>query len=582
MKRLLVLLLVLALVGTTSATILQFNSPGDIDNVELVYKSGSTQHFLTWYESPTGTYSYLKVNSVRGDYWVGFRLPYPYQTTYAAATAFTTDDTMYELIYVVLYDHSGNIQDTLRGGPQGNAGLGRYEVKVVGGKAYVYQDGTLRDTSVTLSENPSYIAFANTAGPGIDTLKYTGWKDFVYGQSEQKMMLDLPVTENNEVVILKDIINPAASGLAWGSNGTILNSNYMVGSWSRGNISTDAGPSDQPNFTIQLKNLGSGVVYATNYTGTAYSGTMTWDISTIIINAGAPQGYYVLYCPETLQFSNAIIYKSNGASVAWNADEYSVGDTGTVIYYVLAGGYWDTSLYSYKVCILDSYMNFIQNTTLTASSGTVSYDWTEDNPEGVYHAWLIAQNHDGYEYVLGSDYAELVAYFGYGGTVHDCITTLPIAGANVNITQGLTALYNGTSGYDGNYSSGPLFGTGSNVFYNVTMAGYNPYQYSFTPLSSGTVSDLNVTICPTAGNGDTGGLGIGGVIRDATIGRPIQGATVYLTNVSNSQQYTKTTNMAGGYICDLGTSCSLVSGRVYAVNASKVGYNTSVDYQVTV
>jgi len=264
--------------------------------------------------------------------------------------------------------------------------------------------------------------------------------------------------------------------------------------------------------------------------------------------------------PGTGAFSNLIEFRSGGATVNFDKDEYSVGDTGTVIYYVLAGGYWDTSL--------------------TASSGSVTYDWTEDNPEGVYHAWLIATNHDGYEYVLGSDYAELVAYFGYGGTVHDCITELPLSGANVNVTQGLTALHNASSGFDGNYTTGPIFSTGSSVFFNATKSGYNPYQYSFVPLSSGTVRDLNLTVCPSDGSGDTGGIGIGGVIRDATIGRPIEGANVSLTNVSNTQQYFKLTNMAGGYLCDVGTSCSLVSGRVYAVNASKIGYNTSVEYPV--
>jgi hypothetical protein len=285
--------------------------------------------------------------------------------------------------------------------------------------------------------------------------------------------------------------------------------------------------------------------------------------------------------PGTGAFSNLIEFRSGGATVNFDKDEYSVGDTGTVIYYVLDGGYWDTSLYSYKVSILDSYYQFIQNTSLTASSGSVTYDWTEDNPEGVYHAWLIAQNHDGYEYILGSDYAELVAMFGYGGTVLDCITALPISGANVNVTQGMTAIYNGTSGSNGNYSTGPIFSTGSSVFFNVTNSSYNHYQYSFVPLSSGSVYDLNLTICPSVGRGDVGGIGIGGVIRDATIGRPIEGANVSLTNVSNTQQYFKLTNLAGGYLCDLGTLCTLPSGRVYAANASKLGYNTSIDYPVT-
>jgi hypothetical protein len=394
------------------------------------------------------------------------------------------------------------------------------------------------------------------------------------------MIMGLPESDDNQFVIMKDIVNPASSGLWNTTSNTQANANYMTGTWSRGNATIGADVA-QPNESIEFRNLGTGVVYATNYTGTGLYGTMAWDVKTMLIDSGAPQGTYGLYRPKTGEYGDSILFKSNGADVDWNADEYSVGDTGTVIYYVLEGGYWDTSLYSYKVSILNSYYQFIQNTSLTASSGSVTYDWTEDNPEGVYHAWLIAQNHDGYEYILGSDYAELVAFFGYGGYVNDCITTLPISGANVNVTQGMTAIYNGTSGFNGNYSTGPIFGTGNSVFFVVTDSGYNPYQYSFVPLSSGSKYDLNLTICPTAGSGDTGGISIGGVIRDATIGRPIQGATVYLTNVSNSQQYTQTTNMAGGYICDVGTTCSLVSGRVYAVNASKVGYNTSIDYQVT-
>jgi hypothetical protein len=225
-------------------------------------------------------------------------------------------------------------------------------------------------------------------------------------------------------------------------------------------------------------------------------------------------------------------------------------------------------------------MQFVQNTTLTASSGTVSYDWTEDNAEGVYHAWLIATNHDGYEYILGSDYAELVAFFGYGGYVNDGYTELPVDGADVNVTQGLTAVYHATTIADGNYSTGPKFLTGSSVFFNVSKTGYKPYQYSFTPLSSGTISDLNVTIYPLNPSGDAGGVGIGGVIRDATIGRPLKDATVSVKNLTNGQEYSKTTNMAGGYICDLGSSCTLVLNRVYQVNASKVGYNTSAEYNV--
>jgi hypothetical protein len=572
MKRLLALFLILALAFPTSATQQMWTNYGDDYNI---YMPSSNVH---WMRTAGGNNYISALISGSGGANTVFRYNFPYQITYSAATFRGGIHDARGVTYCVLYDQNLNVVQTRQLDLIVNyPGPYRYEMKIDGGIPRYYRDGTLVANGATLSANPYYVGWGTYITSIATSTTY--WDDYVIAEPT-KMQMSLPEGNNETIIILKDIVNPAQSGLAFGENGTVINSNYMTGGrWSRGNATVGADVA-QPNETIEFRYLGTDQVYATNYTGTGLYGTMAWNIKTMLIDSGAPQGTYGLYRPKTGEYGDSIIFKSNGASVDWNADEYSVGDTGTVIYYVLDGNYWDTSLYSYKVSILDSYYQFIQNTSLTSSSGSVTYDWTEDNPEGVYHAWLIATNHDGYEYILGSDYAELVAFFGYGGTVHDCITTLPIAGANVNITQGLTALYNGTSGYDGNYSSGPLFGTGSNVFYNVTMAGYNPYQYSFTPLSSGTVSDLNVTICPSAGNGDTGGLGIGGIIRDATIGRPVAGATVPVWNTTNGQSYSKTTNSVGGYVCDLTTSCSLVSGRLYYVNASRVGYNTSVDYPV--
>ena len=565
MKRLLVLLLILALAYPAMATQQMWTNHGD--DADIVYTDNGR-----WIRT-AGLNNYVSTLSTNA--YGGVMYNFPYQTTYSAITVVGVSGIGTK-IYYRLYDSSGNVIQS--GVVDVSPTQGRYEMKIDGGTPKFYESGVLVTTGTALTQNPAYVEWRGHSDPG----QYGGvyFDDYVIAEPNA-MQMSLPEGQNDTIIIMKDIITPASAGLAFGENGTVINSNYMTGGrWSRGNGTIGADVA-QPNESIEFRYLGTDQIYATNWTGTGLTGNMAWNIKTMLIDAGAPQGLYGLYRPKTGEWGDTIMYKSNGASVAWNQDEYSVGDTGTVIYYVLAGGYWDTSLYSYKVSILDSYMNFIQNTTLTASSGTVSYDWTEDNAEGVYHAWLIAQNHDGYEYVLGSDYAELVAYFGYAGTTLDGYTALPLSGVNVNITQGLTVVQNSTSGFDGNYSTSPVFSTGSPVFFNVTKAGYNPYQYSFTPLAAKSVYDLNLTIYPTTGIGDVGGLGIGGVIRDATIGRPIQGATVYLTNVSNSQQYTKTTNVAGGYICDLGTSCSLVSGRVYAVNASKIGYNTSVDYQVT-
>jgi hypothetical protein len=513
----------------------------------------------------------------------GLKNQNPFMTTYAAATfpqAATASGT-YVCNFVKGFDQNNN-QIFVRYENEGAGTFtGRIEVITDGANARIYQNGVLRKTVTGLTQNPSFIQWGlEPCSSGIDYYtgaRYTYIDDVVYGETENKFVLGLPESGDNGYIVYDDILGDSNDGVVFEINYTMVNANYMYGTWARGNASYQG---EQPNQSIQLINAATKDVYAEYYTGTGYYGTLTINAKADLIDAKAPQGYYQLYMPGTGTFSNLIEFRSSGATVNFDKDKYSVGDISTVIYYVLDGGYWDPSLFSYKVVILDSYYQFKQNTTLTESSGTITYDFTEDDAEGVYHAWLIATNHDGYEYVLGSDYAELVAYFGYGGTVHDCITELPLSGVNVNVTQGLTAPYNASSGFDGNYTTGPLFTTGSSVFFNVTKSGYNPYQYSFVPLSSGTVRDLNLTICPSVGSGDTGGIGIGGVIRDATIGRPIGGANVSLYNQSNTQQYFKLTNIAGGYLCDVGTSCSLVSGREYAVNASKVGYNTSIDYDV--
>jgi hypothetical protein len=575
MKRLITLLLIFALAFPVQATQQMWTNYGDDANIVYI-STGSSNWVRT-----AGLNNYAYTAAASSSTFSGIRYNYPYQTTYSAVTVVNTNGNYFGWVNCKLYDANMNLLQSTAGlGPRlADYSSGRWELKISGGTPYYYLNGVLQKTGAALSQNPSYVAWGAQVVDGGTFNTAVSFDDYVIAEPS-KMQMSLPEGNNETIIIMKDILNPASSGLAFGENGTVINSNYMTGGrWSRGNATIGADVL-QPNETIEFRYLGTDQAYATNYTGTGLYGTMAYNLQTMLISSGAPQGLYGYYRPKTGEWGDTIMYKSNGASVAWNQKEYSVGDTGTVIYYVLDGGYWNTALWSYKVCVLDSYMNFVQNTSLTSSSGTVSYDWTENNAEGVYHAWLIATNHDGYEYVLGSDYTELVAFFGYGGYVNDGYTMLPVLGADVNVTQGLTAVYHSTTIADGNYSTGPKFSTGSSVFFNVSKTGYKPYQYSFVPLSSGTISDLNVTIYPLNPSGDAGGVGIGGVIRDATIGRPLAGATVYVKNVTNGQEYSKTTNMAGGYICDLGTTCVLPVGRLYFVNASKLGYNTSVDYPV--
>lgn len=165
----------------------------------------------------------------------------------------------------------------------------------------------------------------------------------------------------------------------------------MSGWWARGNATIGADV-NQPNESIEFKHIATGTVYATNYTGTAYYGTMTWNIQTMLFDSGAPMGMYGLYSPRTHEYSNLIIYKSNGANVTWSQSQYSKDDTATVIYFVLDGGYWDTSLYSYRIEVRDVWGTVKGTTDLTASSGAVTHTWTSEDEEGVYYAFLIAKS----------------------------------------------------------------------------------------------------------------------------------------------------------------------------------------------
>ena len=586
MKRLLALLALCLLISPVLGTAYKMHEPSEyfrLTNYTSNASSGYSEHV---FDAATQR-GYVRFNSTSvfgvGDVFASVRLGNAYPVEYSAATNMYSSSNTNNQVNIKLYDSSMSeiqqyVWDPTTTLPR------RYELKMLAGVPQYWRDGTLTASGVLLAGNPAFVSWGVDRG----SLGYAqlGFKDLNWAEPN-RMMMTLPGTDNDTFIILKDIINPANSGIAFGENGTIVNSNYMYGYWSRGNASTDSPLDTQPNWTIQLKNYNTGVIYATNYTGLsatsgrlAFIGNVSWNVRDLIIeNTTAPQGYYGLYCPETLDWSNTILYKSNGANVQWDSDSYSHGDDASVIYYVLSGGYWDTSTYSYKIAILDSYMNFKANTSLTSSTGTVTHSWEDDDDEGVYHAWLIATSNVGSnEYIIGDDYTNLVAYFGYGGYANDGYTGLPLSDVAINITQG-TSISNQSSGSDGNYTSQKLFVTGASVFFNVTKAGYNPYQYNFVPLASKSVYDLNVSIYPSAPDGSTG-VKVGGVIMDITYGRPIPGATVYLFNQTTAEQNSHTTNVAGGYICEPETVCTLIPNQQYYVNATKLGYNQSVDYSV--
>jgi len=248
--------------------------------------------------------------------------------------------------------------------------------------------------------------------------------------------------------------------------------------------------------------------------------------------------------------------------------------------YPIEGAYWDGAN-TYRVDIISgSTGDVIHTQGISLQSGTDTYEFTADNPQGVYYAVVIAN--DGTNDIwMGFDYAELNPYLTFAGYVNDENGNV-LSGANVNITQN-SIITDSTTIADGNYTATGFY-SGASTLLNITKTGYTQYYASLIPPVAKSIS-LNFTLVSSTPTYT--GLGIGGVARDGVLagsaisfgyGRPISGATVHLVNASNGEHYTRTTNMAGYYLCDEGASCFLATKRPYDVWGEKLKYDNSPNY----
>lgn len=587
-----VLGLLLLLIAPVAATSLNFQNPSDATQVTLINYTPTDYTILnsiTWSRSSTGGNNYMNVfraatPSDQGYKFAGFRLKNPYQTTYSSATLISFTGVQ-SCPKPALFDVNKNIiwipNNIYTATATANIGK-RWEVKILGGTAYLYANGVLLSNSTPLSINPSFIAWGTNGlvpDGGTSGAINAQWDDLVYGDTEQTHILGIPESDNETYVILKDIINPAASGLAFGENATVVSSTSMSTQWGRGNHTVGA-DAVQPDETIQLVNMQTGTSYSSITTGTSsYAGTSTFNIKTAIIDSGAPMGFYALHYPNHLTvYSNPILYKSTGASVRFDQPEYSPSDPATIIYYVFSGGYWDTSTYRYRLDIVNVYGDVKSTTPLTASTGTITHEWSETDDLGVYYALLYATTlADNKDYIIGSDATELVGTFRISGYVMDGTNLTKLSNAKVNLTQG-TLNANTTSDANGFYNATD-FETGLTLFIEVSKPGYDSYLFNFTPLASRT-QNLNFTLLPPVGSRTVVGAGIDGVIRDRLYGQPLSNSYGNVRNLTTGQFYVAPTNLAGYYICDWAHICYLAENTVYEDWGSKDNYPNSSTYYV--
>jgi hypothetical protein len=449
----------------------------------------------------------------------------------------------------------------------------RVEMKIIGGQPTVFFNGVQNSQSPIINTNP-YYAYSSPYFTG------SCFDDIVVGGSDPHAVGVMP----SNWTIIRDLINPSAYGLyAWNPNTNawvLMNSNYFA---------IDADTSSQQSVsteTFNIVSLPSGTIVNTTtiYNQVSPMNILTFGISDFLntqtsLGTSLPDGEYQAEFSGYPGSAATFWVISNGASLGWNSQTYSVGDTGTVNY-AISNSYWLPTLYTYKIKIEDVYGNVVQTTPISVQSGSITYTFSSSNNQGIYYAEIDATPiGGGTSQTMNHAYTTLNSYMKLYGTVYSAQSLSTISGAIISINQSGTSTNNvATSGATGNYTVNGYL-SGSSINTTVTASGYVPYTYTFIPLSTKTVN-LNFTLEPIAPSFT--GIGIGGVARDSTYGQPISGASILIKNITNNQSYIKTTNLAGWYLCDNGALCSLINGRLYAVNGSASGHSNSTTYNIVV
>jgi hypothetical protein len=506
------------------------------------------------------TYGAIRATSTNGLIINSIGTPY----NYAAYTVFGTAVSTIENYYVHAYTSTGSeityTTDYILG-PASAKGYGRIEYVYSGGTLYLYFDDVLFWSKASATA-PYYLSVNPRAGSFY-------LDDIILGYSDDATIIgSIP----SDWFIREDTTAPAYRGLyqlnTTDPTGipTLKNSNYFGLSYGR----------PYPDATV---------LTITNPSGTAVKSYPVANMScqcvipiTDLSVAGAPiqNGKWSVSLADSSTTSYFWVTTS-GAYVAWDADEYGMGDTASV-YWDVTNDYWDVHSpgehYIYTLSILDVYGTVLHSQTITTQTGTYDFDWTESDSTGVYYAEIIVRNTLApiTESILNWDETELSGYAKFQGKVYDANTTAELDGALVSMAQ-LGSDHTYTTAANGTYVLGGFL-TGSEIVVNVTKSGYTRYNYSFTPLQAKTI-DLDYALVPTTPT--YSGVAIGGVARDTTYGRLIPNASVYVWNASES--YVKVANPRGYYLCDNGHSCSL-SYKLYNVQGNKTGYSASDIYKV--
>jgi len=568
MKRKYLILLIVCFMAVVSVQglALDFQYQTDLNSIATFSSATSGNATINWVQSPNGGNSYLNVNgtSLDGVTFSGFGNRVPFPMTYAACTVAVPPTWQ---SWISLYDSNG----TLLWGYSilyGSAWV-RWEMKMNGNVAKVYLDGVLKSTSPALTQNPSHVAFG-----GWKTTQSPGYDDCIWGGSVPRFIFGMP---ENGYFIMKDILNPAASGFYQANTTLSTGSPVLINSF---NFTSTYGRNNGYNQTVSFMNL-NGTIGREYYTGTSfqtYGKYIIWDVQGFV-NSGAPYGlYYTTMQNQTdttgFATSDLIPYIGSGASIQFDKNSYAVGET-AILTTTITPAYY-AAITSPHVKIQDVFGTAVVDDTSIVFAlmpngdrvGTTTHTWTAADADGVYFG-LVYGTYGGNDILMNYDTADLTGILIVNGYVFNAENATVISGARVNITQGVTT-DSVSSGTDGNYTSTSAFIANQPTTIVASKTGYETYQHVFTPLYAGAIQ-INLTLMPNSPI--HAGYAVGGLARTPPYNRSISSASI---EIVNSTDYNLTTTNSVGYYLQN----NLTAAKQYNVSGSKTGFSNSSIYSV--
>lgn len=556
-----VLMLVVSVSGYQS---LDFQNPSDFNGqVSCMGSAGS----CSWTQNTIGGNSYALATAYGVSQRMHIANVEALPMTYAACTVREAPG-MFGFYSLTLYNSTGTaiwiITPVL-------SGVGtRQEIKVIGGIAHFYEDGTNTQNSTILDQNPSYIGFGAMGNPTHSA----GYDDCIWGDTGSKYIFGMPELG---YFLQKDLLNPAASGF-YRVNQTNPNGSPVL--ITSNTFTSTFGKPNGNNQTVVLASPtgGDGLSYNT---GTAYAGQITWNLTQFFAQPTTGYGLYqtgIESQPDSNGFavSEWIPYIGAGASITFDKNSYAIGETATMTV-IISDDYYD-AVTDPHVKLLDPFATEINDDTSIEFTeqpngdwlGTSTYTWTDDNDEGVYFGAIYATYEDK-DVLMNFDTAELNSNLIITGYVFNAETATVISGATVNVTQGTTT-DSLTTAADGNYSTVSTFSANSPTTIVASKSGFETYSHTFTPLYAGSIQ-INLTLMPT--NPTYTGIALGGIARTPPYNRTINSARVDIVNATDGHIYNATTNSVGYYIQNNMAGAS----HWFDVWGSKVGFSNSTVYQ---